>query len=660
MTNPSENVVANSDGSLAGGALTNAGGQFLILSGGSISTGWTFTVQSEVGVDASIDSSTGIYTINSFTSIGTLRGDVVFRASNGTLTIDLKYDITKSVAGQDADPVYGVTLSNEDHTVTTDADGNNGNFTNAFGSVIVSDGTGNIVSTGAVTIGSATASGCTGTVNTANNTPVSGQSKGYYRVTAISSDSAYLDIPITVGGTVYTKRFSVRRGKSGATLRLWPNKDSIAYNGDGVATPTTQTTTITCIPVGTDDTGLTWQVATLTGSFYTPGLGVITTISNRVRELTRGQFEGIAGSTQGCRVKVSKTVNGETLEDTVTIMKSQMGASAKGLNIYPSQVGISYDGNGSPDPATQTVTYVAQKINTTQTVNWSVKDLAGTPKTPVTSYLSAATGDTVTQNISQFNSARGSTNGVIIQATLTDGTVVLTETLTQIKVASGAAAIGYVQDSPVPTATFINQTWYRPTTKEWYRAAGTGCSTISGGCWVRILGNLSGLDEVDTGQIADGAINYAGWVKQGTTIILSSGGAGETFETTSVTANIPIEGTRQIQKFDFIYEVSKVNPTAGDEYKFTVRGLVARVSSGLITYSDSAAVEISERWAWASDTGTKSFGKKVGHMEFVYSTLVSGQNYTVGYRIVVPAGFTVTLYPYRYINLEDQRALNLT
>lgn len=51
----------------------------------------------------------------------------------------------------------------------------------------------------------------TGTINTATNTPVSGQPKGYYRVTAMSANTGYMTFSVTYNSVVYTARFSVAK-----------------------------------------------------------------------------------------------------------------------------------------------------------------------------------------------------------------------------------------------------------------------------------------------------------------------------------------------------------------------------------------------------------------------------------------------------------------
>jgi len=59
-----------------------------------------------------------------------------------------------------------------------------------------------------------------------------------------------------------------------------------------------------------------------------------------------------------------------------------------------------------------------------------------------------------------------------------------------LAISDAEQAFSFIQDSPTPTATFIGQTWYKPTSKEWYYATATGT-----GSWQRILGDMSLLNE---------------------------------------------------------------------------------------------------------------------------------------------------------------------
>lgn len=508
LTNESHTVFALSDGSVP--SFTGAGGQFVVAYGGAtLTSGVSYSVVSETGVDVSINGSTGVYTV---ASMSANQGTATLRATYSGKTVDKVYSISKSIQGIDGDDgsdAVSVYLTNETHAVPTNSEGLNGDFTAANGLVKVFNHTGDI--TAAATISSATASGCTGTVNTATNTPVNGQPKGYYRVTAMSADIATLTIPVTVGLITVNKVFSVTKSKTGAIVVLAADRQTISYDKTGAGNPSVQTVNLTATLTNVAGPVTAWFVSSYSGSFFGAD-GFITIAGDTLSaQMTRQQFETIAGATRGVKVRVRRTVNGVNLDDVVSITRVQDGADgvdgddAKAMAIRQDRYGIGYDGNGALSPASQPTTFIAEKINTTATVTWTVKDANGTLRTPVTSYLSSATGDTVQMTAAQFESARNGTKSVTVTATLTDTTVTpnvtLTDFATQIQVSAGASGVGFVQDSPIPTPQFINQTWLMPTSKQWFRWNGSG--------WVRILGDLSLINSVTTANIDPNSITQS-------------------------------------------------------------------------------------------------------------------------------------------------------
>lgn len=130
--------------------------------------------------------------------------------------------------------------------------------------------------------------------------------------------------------------------------------------------------------------------------------------------------------------------SGITATKQFTLNKSKAGgagAAAKLLSIRSNRQTISYDGSGAPTPADQTITFGVNKQNTAATVYWSITDAAGTPVSLV--YLSAPTGDSVYITENNFRLARGSTSGVIVTGTLTDGST-LSDSISVVAVQAGA------------------------------------------------------------------------------------------------------------------------------------------------------------------------------------------------------------------------------
>jgi hypothetical protein len=103
------------------------------------------------------------------------------------------------------------------------------------------------------------------------------------------------------------------------------------------------------------------------------------------------------------------------------IIAADIAAATKAVTISASRYQVKYDGTGTANPSTQTNTFTATKKNTTAIVTWTIADLGGSPVTPASTYLSAATGDSVTMSRVNFDGARGSTQGVVVTGTATDG-----------------------------------------------------------------------------------------------------------------------------------------------------------------------------------------------------------------------------------------------
>lgn len=124
---------------------------------------------------------------------------------------------------------------------------------------------------------------------------------------------------------------------------------------------------------------------------------------------------------------------------TIYSQKGDPGVTAKTLSVISDRQNITYDSSGNINPSVQTTTFTAQKQNTIATVTWTMTKADGTALTAST-YLSATTGDTVTMTAANFNTARGTTQGVIVTGSITDGSTI-TDSISVVKSADGAAAI---------------------------------------------------------------------------------------------------------------------------------------------------------------------------------------------------------------------------
>ena len=115
-----------------------------------------------------------------------------------------------SITGAPASSAY---LTKESQNLFAYADGTVVSFSNANGFFRIFSGTSDV--TASATGFSATASGCTGTINTSANNPINGQPAGYYQVTAMSADNATLTLSATYAGSTFTKVFTLTKARGG-------------------------------------------------------------------------------------------------------------------------------------------------------------------------------------------------------------------------------------------------------------------------------------------------------------------------------------------------------------------------------------------------------------------------------------------------------------
>ena len=138
-------------------------------------------------------------------------------------------------------------------------------------------------------------------------------------------------------------------------------------------------------------------------------------------------------------------------------------------------------------------------------------------------------------------------------------------------------AFSFIQDSPTPTATYIGQTWYKPTSKEWYYATATGT-----GSWQRILGDMSALSENTRVAIASGAGNFnSNNYTSGVTTI-----ASYTFTPYSTGSKI------QITVFGFITNVDSDDSTSTMYGKIYINGSAVGSEATVAYYTNAAGPNV--------------------------------------------------------------------
>lgn len=127
------------------------------------------------------------------------------------IVVSIVRDGVDGSSGSGTDAVV-VNLSKSAATVFAYADGTVPSFTDIDGQVTVFEGTANETASASFAVAG---SGVTGQINTADNTPVAGKPKGYYRVTAMSADIGSLVITTTYNAVDYVRSFSVSKVRTG-------------------------------------------------------------------------------------------------------------------------------------------------------------------------------------------------------------------------------------------------------------------------------------------------------------------------------------------------------------------------------------------------------------------------------------------------------------
>lgn len=231
-------------------------------------------------------------------------------------------------SGANSADISGIvfTLNNEFQGVPSAFDGSSPDLSSANGLITVVDGATDV--TALATYSAVIATGCTGTVNTAVNVPVAGQPKGYYRVTAMASDTATLDIPVTYGVVSEVLRFTLVKSKQGLnakTLNVIADRQLISYDASGALNPSTQLTTFTVNKQNTTAV-VTWTATKVDGTVITPVTNLLSAATGDTVTMSAANFTTQRGAAEGVIV-IATLTDGVTISDRISIVKVQTGAS---------------------------------------------------------------------------------------------------------------------------------------------------------------------------------------------------------------------------------------------------------------------------------------------------------------------------------------------
>lgn len=340
-----------------------------------------------------------------------------------------------------ATPVLDIILSNPTASITTDDEGNNGVFTGAVGTLKVMYGSEDV--TASATLSELSETNCTGDINTATNTPVAGQPKGYYRVTAITGAYALYTMRAVYnpgsGDVTVDKSFYLSRLMRFSTMSVIQDRDEVTYSHTGTLSPSTQTTTFTATKVDSVAT-VNWKVYDLNGVERTPASSYFSSATGDVVTMTAAQFDSARNGTEGVRVKATLGAAGTSVG--LGIVRRVATAPGKSWQVAPNKVTVHTDSAGSPTDAVSNILTATSANTTGVTYVWTLFDGAGTAKTPLSSYGTlSGTGDSVlTITNANMLTAAGSTGQIRVVCTPSDTDLApITTTITEV--GDGANAV---------------------------------------------------------------------------------------------------------------------------------------------------------------------------------------------------------------------------
>ena len=192
----------------------------------TISEGWTLS-KTESGCTSTLTQSGGVYTlaITNIPTLATTTGYVRITATlTGSTTQTRDFRFLKVFAGQPGSSGNVLDLTNDAHTVPTDADGNNGNFAGC-------------ATTASMYVGSSDDSATwTWSVTKTNVTCTEATNSRTQTVTAMSADVGYVDFSASKSGQpTQVARFTVTKSRTGVSSTIYLIDPSIAAVGKSVS-----------------------------------------------------------------------------------------------------------------------------------------------------------------------------------------------------------------------------------------------------------------------------------------------------------------------------------------------------------------------------------------------------------------------------------------
>jgi hypothetical protein len=313
------------------------------------------------------------------TSSTYVRGDIV-RTADGLSSYIAKQAVPTSIAlsntaywdlfvqgggGTAGANAFQAMLTNTPITITTAADGSGGSYTAANGYMTLYEGA---VNRSASSTYAVVGSPSWASINSTT---------GYYSITDPGADQASVQFDVSYSGVTYRLTLNVakvRQGVSGTnglnakTLIVISDRQTIAYDGTGALSPSTQTTTFTAQKQNTTGT-VSWTISDNLGNTLTPST-YLTATTGDTTSMTASNFSAAIAVNTATGVIVTGTISADSISDKISVVKVQAGAA--GSPGAPGSPGAT----GSPGVSALTVTATPTNISVPCT-------FSGTPKAAI-------------------------------------------------------------------------------------------------------------------------------------------------------------------------------------------------------------------------------------------------------------------------------------
>lgn len=332
----------------------------------------------------------------------------------GTTPIYKWFTLSKAKAGFNSFAAY---LTNETHTLTARADGTVINYNGASGKFNVFYGGANVTANCDLAF-----TNPQGLIGPYSGGPVNTTTGDYQVTDGFGTNEEIATIVITAKGKTglglpyagleQSRTFSLSKSKGGVNaplVRLRSNKSQFSYGYDNSyipkPLPTTQMATFTADHRGGTLTSYSWQLATIDGTPVntTEYLGGVSSITDPTVTLTAASFDAARQGTEGITLTCTANITSNdgtpvSVSDSVSIVRSVIGARAVGLELVADRRVVNLNNAGNPAPSNQTITFSYNKVNTNASVYFQLYETDGVTLIPNPgTYMGAGDGLAPTQ-----------------------------------------------------------------------------------------------------------------------------------------------------------------------------------------------------------------------------------------------------------------------